>query len=209
MGRAIAGAVSLILALGIHATLAVRPARAQAALAGVTQNAIGTLVVVRSDGIEDRLRGKGALQLFEGDVLRTDPGSQGVIELREGILVALNENTVAKLLSRWEKGKPLTRIVRLQEGEIFVKTVDGPKVFEVETPVATAIVKETEFNMKVQPGGETVLTVIQGIVEFGTAFGTCPIRTSTVSYGIRGKRCTRPEVVDTTAVLRWSRQVLQ
>ena len=124
-------------------------------------------------------------------------------------MVALNENTVAKLLSRWEKGKPLTRIVRLQEGEIFVKTVDGPKVFEVETPVATAIVKETEFNMKVQPGGETVLTVIQGIVEFGTAFGTCPIRTSTVSYGMRGKRCTRPEVVDTTAVLRWSRQILQ
>jgi ferric-dicitrate binding protein FerR (iron transport regulator) len=209
MARAIAGALSLILALGIHATLAAGPARAQAALAGVTQNAIGTLVVVRSDGIEDRLRGKGVLQLFEGDVLRTDPGSQGVIELREGIVVALNENTVAKLLSRWEKGKPLTRIVRLQEGEIFVKTVDGPKVFEVETPVATAIVKETEFNMKVQPGGETVLTVIQGIVEFGTAFGTCPIRTSTVSYGIRGKRCTRPEVVDTTAVLRWSRQVLQ
>lgn len=209
MGRAIAGVLSLFLALGIHATLAARPARAQAALAGVTQNAIGTLVVVRSDGIEDRLRSKGALQLFEGDVLRTDPGSQGVIELREGIVVALNENTVAKLLSRWEKGKPLTRIVRLQEGEIFVKTVDGPKVFEVETPVATAIVKETEFNMKVQPGGETVLTVIQGIVEFGTAFGTCPIRTSTVSYGIRGKRCTRPEVVDTTAVLRWSRQVLQ
>lgn len=209
MGRAIAGALSLSLVLGILVTLAERPAGAQAILAGVAQNAIGTLVVVRSDGIEDRLRGKGALQLFEGDVLRTDPGSQGLIDLQGGIVVALNENTVAKLLSRWEKGKPLTRIVRLQEGEIFVKTVDGPKVFEVETPVATAIVKETEFNMKVQPGGETILTVIQGVVEFGTAFGTCPIRTSTVSFGVRGKRCTRPELVDTTGVLRWSRQILQ
>ena len=209
MGRAIAGALGLSLVLGILVMLAGRPASAQATLAGVAQNAIGTLVVVRSDGIEDRLRGKGALQLFEGDILRTDPGSQSLIELREGIVVALNENTVAKLLSRWEKGNPLTRIVRLQEGEIFVKTVDGPKVLEVETPVATAIVKETEFNMKVEPGGETILTVIQGVVEFGTPFGTCPIRTSTVSFGVRGKRCTRPEVVDTTGVLRWSRQVLQ
>jgi hypothetical protein len=46
-------------------------------------------------------------------------------------------------------------------------------------------------------------------VEFGTPFGTCPIRTSTVSVGARGKRCTRPDPVDTTGVLRWSRQILQ
>jgi len=41
--------------------------------------------------------------------------------------------------------------------------------------VATAAVRETSFNMKVQDDGETTLTVMQGTVEFGTAFGTCPI----------------------------------
>ena len=192
------------------AALAPAPALAQPSLqAGVAKNAIGTLVIVRPDGIEDRLRGKGAVQLFEEDVLRTDPGSQALIELREGIAVALNESTVVKPLSRWERGKAPTRIARLQEGEIWVKIGEGPKPFEVETPLAVAIVKETEFNMKVQPGGESILTVIQGVVEFGTPFGTCPIRTSTVSFGVRGKRCTRPEVVDTTGALRWSRQILQ
>jgi hypothetical protein len=63
--------------------------------------------------------------------------------------------------------------------------------------------------MKVESNGESVLTVIQGIVEFGTAFGTCPIRPSTVSYGMRGKRCTRPDTIDPTGVLRWSRQIMQ
>jgi ferric-dicitrate binding protein FerR (iron transport regulator) len=167
------------------------------------------LLVIRPDGIEDRLRGKGALKLFEEDVLRTDPGSQALIELVEGITVALNENTVAKLLSRWEKGKRRVRIVRLRQGEVWVKTTEGQKAFEVETPVATAVVRETEFNMKVHSDGQSVLTVMQGIVEFGTAFGTCPIRTSTVSYGVRGKRCTRPEAIDTAPVLRWSQAVRQ
>jgi ferric-dicitrate binding protein FerR (iron transport regulator) len=103
----------------------------------------------------------------------------------------------------------LTRIVRVKEGEVWVKTGEGPKAFEVETPVATAIVKETEFNMKVHPDGQSVLTVMQGIVEFGTAFGTCPIRTGTVSYGVRGKRCTRPEPTDVNAALGWSRRIQQ
>jgi len=176
---------------------------------GTARNAIGTLLVIRPDGIEDRFRGKGALKLFEEDVLRTDPGSQALIELADGITVALNENTVAKLLTRWEKGKRRVRILRLRQGEVWVKTADGQKAFEVETPVATAVVRETEFNMKVHSDGQSVLTVMQGIVEFGTAFGTCPIRTSTVSYGVRGKRCTRPEAIDTAPVLRWSQTVRQ
>ncbi|MGH7302934.1 MAG: FecR domain-containing protein [Candidatus Rokuibacteriota bacterium] len=175
---------------------------------GAARNAIGTLLIVHSDGIQDRLRGKGVVRLFEEDVLKTDPGSQALIDFTDGVVVALNQNTSIKLLSRWEKAKGTTRIIRLLEGEVWVKTGEGPKALEVETPVATAIVKETEFNMKVHPDGQSVLTVIQGIVEFGTPFGTCPIRTATVSYGVRGKRCTRPEATDVRSVAGWSRQLL-
>src|SRR5215510_7540023 len=121
--------VSLLL-LGSHA-----PVIAQNALLGKTQSAIGTLVVIRPDNIENRLQGQGALQLYEGDVLRTEAASQAVI--------------------------------------------------------------------KVQDDGQTTLTVIQGTVEFGTAFGTCPIRTSTISYGVRGKRCTKPEPVDVQPTRAW------
>jgi hypothetical protein len=63
--------------------------------------------------------------------------------------------------------------------------------------------------MRVHPDGQSVLTVIQGTVEFGTAFGTCPIRTNTVSYGVRGKRCTQPEPTDVKSVLGWSRPLVQ
>jgi hypothetical protein len=183
-------------------------AAGQAAEVGAARNAIGTLLIVHTDGIQDRLSGKGLARLFEEDVLKTDPGSRALIEIAEGVMVALNQNTSIKLLSRWEKAKGTTRIVRLQEGEVWVKTGEGPKAIEVETPVATASAKDTEFNMKVHPDGESVLTVIQGTVEFGTAFGTCPLRTNTVSYGVRGKLCTRPEPTDVKTVLGWSRQLL-
>ncbi len=182
---------------------------AQTVQVGTAQNAIGTLVVVRPDGVQERLQGKGSLKLFENDVLKTEPASQALIEFKEGIQVALNENTSFKILSRWEKDKPITRIIRLKQGEVWAKTGEGPKALEIETPVATAAVRETEFNLKVQEDGQSVLTVIQGIVEFGTPFGTCPIRPSTISYGVRGKKCTKPAPTDAAPAASWASAVRQ
>ena len=192
------GLIVSLLLLGGHT-----PVVAQNALLGTTQSAIGTLVVIRPDKIEDRLQGQGTLQLYEGDVLRTEAASQALIAVQEGIEVALNEHTTLQLLYRWEKANGTTQILRLKQGELWVKTGPGPKQLEVETSVATAAVRETEFTIKVQDDGQTILTVIQGTVEFGTAFGTCPIRTSTISYGVRGKRCTKPEQVDVRPARAW------
>jgi hypothetical protein len=171
---------------------------------GSATNAIGTLTIVRTDGVQQRLQGKGNVPLYEGDVLKTDESSQALITFTEGIEVALNESTSFKLLSRWEKDKPTVRILRLKQGEVWAKTAGGPKRFEVETPVATASVKETEFNLKVQEDGQSILTVIEGIVQFGTPFGTCPIKTDTISYGVRGKKCTKPAATDAIAARLWT-----
>jgi len=171
---------------------------------GAAINAIGTLVIVRTDGVQQRLQGKGNVALYEGDVLKTDGNSQALVELKDGIEVALNDSTTFKVLSRWEKDKPTTRILRLKEGELWAKTSGGPKRFEIETPVATASVKETEFNLKVQEDGQSILTVIEGVVQFGTPFGTCPIRTDTISYGVRGKKCTKPAPSDAKTARTWT-----
>src|SRR6476659_4555333 len=191
-------------ALMIFCVAATGTAIAQSTPLGAATNAIGTLTIVRTDGVQQRLQGKGNVPLYEGDVLKTDSSSQALIEFQEGIQVALNEGTSFKLLSRWEKDKPITRILRLAQGEVWAKTAGGPKRFEVETPVATASVKETEFNLKVQDDGQSILTVIEGVVQFGTPFGTCPIRTNTISYGVRGKKCTKPAETDAKAVKNWT-----
>lgn len=68
----------------------------------------------------------------------------------------------------------------------------------------TAAVKEPEFNLKVQDDGQSIFTVIEGVVSFGTPFSTCPIRTDTISYGVRGKKCTKPAASDAKAAKAWT-----
>ena len=205
-----AGKIGWTCAMALTACFFLVPGVAWAQSVAAAKNAIGTLIVVRTDGIQERLQGAGSLPIYEGDIVQTDGSSQGMIQFKDGVEVALNESTSFKILSRWKKGNPLVRIVRLKEGEIWVRTGEGgPKAFEVETPVATAAVKETEFDLKVQPDGQSVLTVITGIVEFGTPFGTCPIKPSTISYGNPGKKCTKPVPTDAAAAKAWTSGLLQ
>jgi hypothetical protein len=71
------------------------------------------------------------------------------------------------------------------------------------------IVLTTRRANKVLEDGQTILMAIQGVVEFGTAFGTCPICTGTVSYGVRGKRCAKPEATDVKPSVAWTAGMLK
>ena len=121
----------------------------------------------------------------------------------------MNENTAFTILSGWEKAKGFTQILRLKQGEVWADTQGGPKPLEIETPVATAAVKGTEFDLLVSPDGQSTLTVINGIVEFGTAFGTCPIKTSKISYGNLGKKCTKPQPTNVSPTIAWTQGIRQ
>ncbi len=81
-------------------------AQAQLVSVGVAKNAIGVLIVTRSDGRTERLRGRGAMPLYEGDKLMTGPGAKAIIELHDGTRCALNEQTTFVIRSRWQRGRP-------------------------------------------------------------------------------------------------------
>jgi ferric-dicitrate binding protein FerR (iron transport regulator) len=202
-GLAIAAAACSLLAGGGGA-----PAGAQGVPVGTAQNAVGTLVVVRTDGIEHRLQGRGSLPLFEGDVLRTEAGSQALIQLRPGVPVALNERTMLRVLSRWEKSGTM-RILRVSRGGVWVKSGDGPRQIEIETPAAVAFARDAEMDVKVSEDGQTALTVVQGAVELGTPFGVCSVRGGTASMGTRGATCTAPQPANAAAAVGWKQAVTQ
>ena len=216
--RAAAGFATVVLALGAavasatHTGIEDTPRQpiviAQLASVGSAENAVGTLIVRRLDGRVDQLRGKGSLPLYEGDECRTERASRAYIKLADGTQVAMNEDTTFVIRSRTERAKGVTRIFKMIGGEMWMKT-QGPKAIEVETPVATAAIKGTEFNLQVTADGKILLTVIEGLVEFGTPFGTCPIPASSQSVGERGKRCTRPaRIADPAVVTSWTSGVV-
>ena len=113
-------------------------------MVGNAHKAIGEFFVVRTDGIEERLEGTGSIPLYEGDVLKTGTASQALVKFSDGVEVALNEETRLIILSRWEIDKGFTRVLRLGQGEIWMKAGSNP--IEIETPVASAWAKQTESN---------------------------------------------------------------
>jgi len=187
-------------------------AAAQGQPVGTAQNAVGTLVIVRTDGIEHRLQGKGSLPLYEGDVLRTEPASQALIQLRPGTPVALNEKTTVKILSRWDKsvaGSGTVRILRVSRGELWAKAGSGERQLEVETPASVVSGRDAEFDVKVGEDGQSALTVVQGTADFGTPFGQCAVRSGTASVGARGAACTAPQAANAAAAIGWKQAVSQ
>jgi ferric-dicitrate binding protein FerR (iron transport regulator) len=204
------GSWSLAAALAWSAWSLVPPeALAQGVPVGTAQNAVGTLVVVRTDGIEHRLQGRGSLPLFEGDVLRTEPGSQAMVQLRPGTPVALNEKTSLRILSRWEKTAGTIRILRVSQGEVWTKAGSGPAALEIETPAAVATARDAEIDLKVAEDGQSALTVVSGSAEFGTPFGVCAVRSGTASMGARGAACTAPQPANAAAAVGWKQAVSQ
>jgi hypothetical protein len=167
------------------------------------------LVVVRTDGVEHRLQGRGSLPLFEGDVLRTEAASQALIQLRPGIPVALNERTTLKILSRWDKTAGTIRILRVSRGGVWAKAGDGARQLEIESPAAVAAARDAEIDVKVAEDGQSALTVVQGTAELGTPFGVCSVRGGTASVGARGTACTAPQPANVAAAVSWKQAVTQ
>lgn len=212
MGARAGWSGGLVIALALWSLLpvgGVRPAAAQGVPVGTAQNAVGTLVVVRTDGIEHRLQGRGSLPLYEGDVLRTEAASQALIQLRPGMPVALNERTTLKILSRWDKTGGTTRILRVSRGGIWAKAGTGASQLEVETPVAVAAARDAEIDLKVAEDGQSSLTVVQGTAELGTPFGVCAVRGGNASMGARGAACTAPQPANVAGAVSWKQAVTQ
>jgi hypothetical protein len=202
-------AVSALAVWSLCAGGGARPAAAQGVPVGTAQNAVGTLVVVRTDGIEHRLQGRGSLPLFEGDVLRTEAASQALIQLKPGIPVALNERTTVKILSRWDKTGGTTRILRVSRGGVWAKAGTGANQLELETPAAVAAARDAEVDLKVAEDGQSSLTVVQGTAELGTPFGVCSVRGGTASVGARGSACTAPQPANVAGAVSWKQAVSQ
>jgi hypothetical protein len=131
-----------------------------------------------------------------------------LIETDEGVQLAVNGDSVVQILSRWEKEHGLTRILRLQRGEVWARIADGRRAVEIETPVGVLAARSAEVNMRLVSDNEAVATVVTGTAEFSTPFADCALRAGTMSFGHRSKACTPPAATDVRTVVGWGRPLL-
>ena len=57
-----------------------------------------------------------------------------------------------------------------------------------------------------QDDGQSLLTAVEGVVSFGTPFGTCPIRIDAIWHSSRGKKCTEP-AADAKLAKSWTEEL--
>jgi hypothetical protein len=173
------------------------------------------LTVVRADGIEERLDGRGALPLFEKDLLKTAARGAALIDFKDGTRLALNERTTLRFLSRWTEKQGETRIVRLETGEVWLRTRRGPRMLtgargtEVEVSMGTAAVQDGEVSVRLGEDGRAVVGTVQGSADLLTPFGTCAVGANKRSFAVRGKSCSEPEVADVAASIGWTATLLK
>jgi hypothetical protein len=102
----------------------------------------------------------------------------------------------------------VTRILRVQRGEVWARSHDARRAVEIETPVGVLAARAAEVNLKVVSDNEVVATVVSGAGDFSTPLATCQLRAGTTSFGYRGKACTPPKATDVRPIIGWSHPLL-
>lgn len=153
------------LAAGLLGSLPVR-ADAQAGDVALVYRLLqdGQMVVIPAGGPErraqlgDRLRNR--------DAVATSANTRAALRfVEDGSILRINPNSQVRLTTATERGA-VVRTLELEFGEVWARVTrrEGGQ-FRIQTPAGVAAVKGTEFVVRVDSAGATVIT-LEGVVEF-------------------------------------------
>ena len=124
----------------------------------------GQMVVIPATGPERRAQLGDRLR--HRDAVATSANTRAALRfVDDGSILRINPNSQVRLTTGDERGA-LVRTLELEFGEVWarVNRRDGAE-FRVQTPAGVAAVKGTEFVVRVDSAGATVIT-LEGVVEF-------------------------------------------
>jgi hypothetical protein len=115
-------------------------------------------------------------RLNDGDDIVTDPETRAAIRFSDdGSLVRMNPSSILSISSQGDRAS-LLKTIDLTVGEIWGRVTggDGSVRLQVTTPSGVAAIKGTEFIVRVDDAGTTVIT-LEGVVEFFNNAGTVDV----------------------------------
>jgi len=155
--------------------------------------------------------------LLAGDVIQTGPASGAAILCRDESQIKLNENTSLELLQvaaspRLQLGEmipaALTQTVeslyRVKQGEVWLRNKNDKFRFELETPAVTAAIRGTEFNLRVDRDGVSVLTMLEGMVNFANQYGGVTLAAGEEGWARPGQAPTKRVVLNPDDAVQWA-----
>jgi len=124
----------------------------------------GQMVVIPASGAERRAQLGDRLR--HRDAVATSANTRAALRfVDDGSILRINPSSQVRLTTG-DEGGALVRTLELEFGEVWARVTrrDGAE-FRVQTPAGVAAVKGTEFVVRVDSAGATVIT-LEGVVEF-------------------------------------------
>lgn len=157
-----------------------------------------------------------ALQLLDnGDIIRTLAQSRAVILLADETQMKLNGNTTLELRSVRQNSSLITRIAQtsaaqgdqsllnLAGGQVWLRSRLKPANVRVNTPSVTAAIRGTEFDLKVAADGESVLTTLEGLVDFRNDQGAVLVASGEQARARIGQAPTKTVLLRPRDAVQW------
>jgi ferric-dicitrate binding protein FerR (iron transport regulator)/outer membrane receptor protein involved in Fe transport len=135
------------------------------------------------------------------DRLRTGLRSRATVRLSDLTMLRVNQLTSLEIQPSSRAGKPST--LELKSGAAYFFSRERPAEMEFRTPVASAAIRGTEFNLAVAEDGTTVVTLIDGAVSLTNQLGAVDLVSGEQGTVEPGQAPKKTAVINTINIIQW------
>lgn len=149
-------------------------------------------------------------RLDAGAYVRTAAYGQVALLLRDDTQLRLNQNSEVRIK---EVAAADTTAIELKEGRVWAQakrflrgvtgTVAQRPAVRVTTPTATIGIRGTDWDVSVEPGGVTTLTVLSGLAELSNDFGSIAVAPNEQARSEPGKAPTKVLLTKARERIQW------
>jgi Flp pilus assembly protein TadD len=126
-------------------------------------------------------------ELFPGQFVRTGELSRMGLSFIDQSQIRINQNTVLQIKEVAAPGSGSQTVLSLLSGQAWSQAKNAARGLKVQTPSATAAIRGTDWELRVDDQGRSTLTVLSGEVEFFNDFGSLTVTTSEQAIAEIGK----------------------
>ncbi|MCI0698178.1 tetratricopeptide repeat protein [candidate division KSB1 bacterium] len=143
--------------------------------------------------------------LFLRDQVRTFVASRAAILFIDETQVKLNAGAILTVHAVKVGGRVVPSTLELQKGEGWFRTKNPQSGLTITTPgEGKTKLRATEINVEIRPGDETLLTVIEGFVEFSNAQGAIVVNAGEEATARPGVAPTKRVILNPEDAVQWA-----
>ncbi len=150
-----------------------------------------------------------------GTTVRTGADSRAVLLLVDETQLKVNSNTAIQLTGvraattlfqrvALAANRSQESVISVAQGQVWLRARTSPANVKVTTPAVTAAIRGTEFDLSVAADGESVLTVLEGSVDFRNDLGAVLVGSGEQGRVRVGQAPTKSILVNPTDAVQWT-----